>query len=218
MSHIKPFKKLKIFVLSTSLILSSGVTTICYCGRHKEVIEGQTFTFANSPRVQAQIGRLQISLRSRKEENPGITPPIIFGGRYKSVPHTLGYESHHLISANFCRIHGDIIEVKNAPAVLILKDIHKNTGSYGGDSEKYLELEEEAFRQGGLQAVLELGIKNLRQVINEYYTFSRIPVLPISPFKRAQAMLKERDSNAYPGEDLTAFVTTPLKPKVQSRL
>lgn len=74
------------------------------------------------------------------------------------------YEAHHLISNHFCRNHMDIISCEEAPAVLIPKAVHRNTGSYGNSalSKEYFIEEEKRFEFGGLKAVLEFGIDDLK--------------------------------------------------------
>lgn len=208
---MKYFKKLN-KLLFISLLICLGINTSCECVRYKKTVGGVNFTFINDGKIQERIDKLTASLKHRQDENPGIIPPIIAGGRYGSVPHAEKYESHHLISAHFCRTHQNLIAVKDAPSVLILKDIHKFTGSFGGNSEQYFKKEQEAFNAGGLEAVLELGISDLNKLINQHYANYK-PVTPkkFTPFKRAKGALQRINSKAYPGEDLSAFISTPLK-------
>lgn len=210
---MKHLKKLNLFLLLT-LLLNFGISTSCECARHRKKIEGVKFSFLDDKKLQSRIDQLSQSLLHRKEENPEIVPPIIIGGRYGSVPHAENYESHHLISAHFCRAHADVIKTSDAPCVLILKNIHKFTGSYGANKEHYFEKEEEAYHTGDLEAVLELGLTDLKRVINNHYAYYKRASTPkFTPFNRAKAALQRIDPNAYSEQDLTPFMTTPLKGK-----
>ncbi len=211
---MKHFKKFNLFLLSILLFLNFGISSSCYCSRHKENIGGIVFTLERGKAVQQKLERLKLSLKHRKEENPDIIPPIIIGGRYQSVPHAKKYESHHLISAHFCRAHKDIINVKDAPSVLILKELHKFTGSYGGNSAQYFKKEEKAYSSGGLEAILKLGIADLNKIIDQHYAkYKRVSTPKFTPYKRAEAALQRIDSGAYSQEDLSSFISTPLKAK-----
>ena len=211
---MKYFKKINLFLLLI-LLLNFGISTTCECVRPKKTVDGLTFSFLDGKKLPTRIIQLTQSFQHRKDENPGVIPPIIIGGRYYSVPHAENYESHHLISAHFCRAHKNVIKTADAPCVLILKNIHRFTGSYDAiNREQYFKMEEEAYRLGGLEAVLELGIKDLNKIINNHYAYYKRPSTPkFTPYRNALAALQRIDPLACPGEDLTQFITTPLKAK-----
>ncbi len=164
---MKCFQKINKILLFAVMFLFLGTNALCGHRTYLN-IDGIKFSFVNKKDLERQASEVKSSLAHRLAENPKNIPYIITGGKYLSVPHTNGYESHHLISAAFCRKYPGIIEAKNAPAVLILKQLHFLTGSYGGKSEAYLKKEEEAYKNGGIEAVLKLGVNDLYSAIESY--------------------------------------------------
>lgn len=92
----------------------------------------------------------------------------IDGGEYGELLAVYGYEIHHLVSSSFCRLHSKIINPRCAPAISILRNIHKQTGSHSASKygRVYLELERFVFKStGSIRMVFLLGMRDMKRVL-----------------------------------------------------
>lgn len=115
--------------------------------------------------TERKILSLAASLARRLEDYPCFREnlPLLVGGPYICLPTRDGYERHHLISQKLLsRLE---LNPQQAPAILIRRDIHQKTSSYG-NTPAYDDLEMKTYEEAGcgeegLQAVFDLGEKDL---------------------------------------------------------
>ena len=143
-------------------------------GRYKENIDGYVLTAISEWNFENRKSRVAeiINLKGNSFNGEAI---ILDCGVYGNVFHNgkdRQYESHHLISNNFCNHHNqnydDLITKDEAPSVLIPKVVHEKTGSYKKkDGDTYFIKEEECFAKDGMKGVLEYGINDLKRAFKE---------------------------------------------------
>lgn len=211
----------KKFIIKSIAVLFSVLSLILNNSANANSHEKTQFTPKGTKYISSTRQLKNISEASRVLSRMIRGDKILSGGIYSQVPHLVTInpsaqknvcEVHHLISAHFCRNHRDIISVHNAPAVLIPKELHRLTGSYGSfcKSKLYRDKEERVFKKHrSIQEVFEFGLKDLEKAmkklgcsdkeITEY--FNRTPI------KRVQDII--RDIQDYS----STCPPTPLKSK-----
>ncbi len=122
--------------------------------------------------------------------------PILDGGEYSKICTAKGYERHHLVSTAFCKKHQ--IPYRHAPAVLISKELHKQTGSFGclKGSQIYRDRENQIFNtaieqndhNGAIYQVYSFGLDNLIDILQpEYSKLTEEKVKLMTPVKQARS-------------------------------
>ncbi len=168
----------------TTLFLISPVSygyteTIC-------ISKGNLTIRGSKKRVQAVVERI-----NRMVQNKTFIP-ILDGGAYSKICTAIGYERHHLVSKSFCQNHG--IRYEDAPSVLISKELHHLTGSFGSKkgSIEYRNKENEIFasvsdQKDAIYQVYSFGLDNLIDILQpEYSKLTEEKVKLMTPVKQAR--------------------------------
>lgn len=211
----------KKFIIKSIAVLFSVLSLILNNSANANSHEKTQFTPKGTKYISSTRQLKNISEASRVLFRMIRGDKILSGGMFSQVPHFVTinpsaqknvWEVHHLISAHFCRNHRDIISVHNAPAVLIPKELHKLTGSYGSfcKSKLYRDKEERVFKKyRSIQEVFEFGLKDLKKAMKELgYSDKEITeYFNRTPIKRVQDII--RDVQDYS----STCPPTPLKSK-----
>ena len=199
-------------------------------GRYKENIDGYVLTAISEWNFENRKSRVAeiINLKGNSFNGEAI---ILDCGVYGNVFHNgkdRQYESHHLISNNFCNHHNqnhdDLITKDEAPSVLIPKYVHEKTGSYKKkDGDPYFIKEEECFAEGGIKGVLEYGINDLKRAFKEC-GFTDTCILDTNTIVTDKLYLYADLLDAIINKDISKIeiikskIITPLKEKTKLRL
>lgn len=169
----------KKFILKSIAVLFSVISLILNNSANANSHKKTQFTPKGTKYISSTRQLKNISEASRILSRMIQGDKILSGGMYSQVPHLVTinpsaqknvWEVHHLVSAHFCRNHRDIISVHNAPAVLIPKELHRLTGSYGSSwkSKLYRDKEERVFKKNrSIQEVFEFGLKDLEKAMKK---------------------------------------------------
>lgn len=169
----------KKFILKSIAVLFSVLSIILNNSANANSHKKTQFTPKGTKCISSTRQLKNISEASRVLSRMIQGDKILSGGMYNQVPHLVTinpsaqknvWEVHHLISTHFCKNHRDIISVHNAPAVLIPKELHRLTGSYGSfyKSKLYRDKEERVFKKHrSIQEVFKFGLKDLKKAMKE---------------------------------------------------
>ena len=90
------------------------------------------------------------------------------GGAFRDVQGN-GGEGHHIISRSVLEEFG--LDERDAPAISMSPEDHRQTGSWGRsrEAQKYRAEEADLLRQGKYRAAFEKGVKNIRSKFGNRY-------------------------------------------------
>lgn len=97
--------------------------------------------------------------------------PFILHGTYKNLPTVKGYDRHHIVSNAAIKESISKKASVKAPAIVLRKDLHRKTHSYGGSKSA------KAYRMKEYQYMKEKGIKSaVRKELEELDSISKISI------------------------------------------